>query len=168
MRCRDLELSCLCRRQPSFHMRLRGLCANSAIDKYYQPMNDFHNIGRLQLIGHTMSTIEYDDMNKYWKMSLAWSNVSGLSHAAKNTFALGKQSWSITGDTGCKADGKENTVLLKLTGCHTTGQFTCDDGQCVPMEQRCNQLPECRDFSDEKNCMVLVLRDGYNNKTKMG
>ena len=96
-------------------MRLRGLCANSAIDKYYQPMNDFHNIGRLQLIGHTMSTIEYDDMNKYWKMSLAWSNVSGLSHAAKNTFALGKQSWSITGDTGCKADGKEYTVLLKLT-----------------------------------------------------
>ena len=107
--------TCLCQQQPSFHMRLRGLCANSAIDKYFQPMNDFHNIGRLQLIGHTMSTIEYDDMNKYWKMSLAWSNVSGLSHAAKNTFALGKQSWSITGDTGCKADGKEYTVLLKLT-----------------------------------------------------
>ena len=125
-------------------------------------MNDFHNIWRLQLIGDTKSTIEYDDKNKNWIMYLAWSNVSGLSYAAKNTFVLGKQNWSITGDSGCQADGKEYTVLLKLTGCNTTGQFTCDDGQCVPMEQRCNQLPECRDFSDEKNCKVLVLREGYN------
>ena len=29
--------SCLCQRQP--YMQLRGLCANSAIDKYYQPMH---------------------------------------------------------------------------------------------------------------------------------
>ena len=30
------------------------------------------------------------------------------------------------------------------------------------MEQRCNQLPNCRDKSDEKNCQILVLEDGYN------
>ena len=29
-------------------------------------------------------------------------------------------------------------------------------------EQRCNQLPDCRDESDEKNCKVLVLKEGYN------
>ena len=50
---------------------------------------------------------------------------------------------------------------LKLTSCKI-GKFTCDDGQCVMMEQRCNQLPECRDGSDEKNCKVLVLKEGYN------
>ena len=37
--CRE-QGTCLCQRQPSsFHMRLRGLCTNSAIDKYYQPMH---------------------------------------------------------------------------------------------------------------------------------
>ena len=50
---------------------------------------------------------------------------------------------------------------LKLTSCKL-GKFTCDNGQCVTMEQRCNQLPECRDGSDEKNCEVLVLKESYN------
>ena len=30
------------------------------------------------------------------------------------------------------------------------------------MDQRCNQLPDCRDKSDERNCKILVLEDGYN------
>ena len=30
------------------------------------------------------------------------------------------------------------------------------------MDQRCNQLPDSRDESDEKNCNILVLKDGYN------
>ena len=35
-------------------------------------------------------------------------------------------------------------------------------GQCVTMEQRCNQLPDCRDKSDETDCNVLVLDREYN------
>ena len=65
------------------------------------------------------------------------------------------------GDIGCTSDGEEYTTELKLSGCKT-GNFTCDDGQCVSMEQRCNQLPECRDQSDENDCKVLVLKKGYN------
>ena len=42
------------------------------------------------------------------------------------------------------------------------GKFTCDDGQCVSMEERCNQLLECRDGSDEDNCNVVVLSKSYN------
>ena len=41
---------------------------------------------------------------------------------------------------------------LKLSGCNpevlSEGKFTCDDGQCVTMEQRCDQVPDCRDKSD--------------------
>ena len=70
--------------------------------------------------------------------------------------------WTIKKDSGCKTNGEEYTVRLKLSGCNATEQFTCDDGQCVTMEQRCNQLPDCRDHSDEKNCNVLVLEEGYN------
>ena len=51
--------------------------------------------------------------------------------------------------------------LLKLTGCKED-EFTCDDGQCMEMEERCNQLPNCRDKSDERNCQILLLEDGYN------
>ena len=152
---------CLCQRKPYFYMRLRGLCVNSAIDKYYHPMNDFSDYARLQIVGDSASAIEYDQNSKHWKLSSAISsNISGLSRADHNTFLLGKHRWSIKGDSGC--NGGEYTGPLKLTGCNATGQFTCDDGQCVSMEQRCNQLPECRDNSDENNCSVLVLSEGYN------
>ena len=25
-----------------------------------------------------------------------------------------------------------------------TGEFTCDNGQCIEMEERCNQVTDCR------------------------
>ena len=52
-------------------------------------------------------------------------------------------------------------MQLKLTGC-LDGSFTCDNGQCVPMDKRCNQLTECPDKSDEKGCNLLVLEESYN------
>ena len=51
----------------------------------------------------------------------------------------------------------------ELTGCNEA-QFTCDDGDCVSMEERCNQMPDCRDKSDELDCKILKLEDGYNLK----
>ena len=30
------------------------------------------------------------------------------------------------------------------------------------MEERCNQIPDCRDESDEKECQLIFLKDGYN------
>ena len=32
------------------------------------------------------------------------------------------------------------------------------------MEERCNQLPNCKDVSDERGCKVLVLKEGYNQR----
>ena len=163
MYCKE-HIACVCQRQPSFHMRLRGLCANSAVDKYYQPMNDYSDFAKWKLVGFTNSAVVYDEKNKIWKLSVTGSNVFGNAFAAHNTYLLGKQRWDIDNDINCNIEGEESEGirLLKLTGCNTTGQFTCDDGQCVTMDQRCNQHPDCRDRSDETNCKILVLVRGYN------
>ena len=61
---------------------------------------------------------------------------------------------------------KEKTsdkVEMKLTGCKK-GEFTCDDGHCISMEKRCNQLQNCRDDSDEIGCDILKLNYGYNKR----
>ena len=152
---------CLCERDPSFHLELRGLCADSAIDKYFRPMNSISDFETLHFVGLKKSTIEYDGMSKIWKLSLVDSDVSGVSFAAHHTFLLGKHEWVIMGDSGCREKGEEYSRFLKLTGCGK-GNFTCNDGQCVTMEQRCNQLPDCRDKSDEPNCTILVLDKEYN------
>ena len=30
------------------------------------------------------------------------------------------------------------------------------------MEERCNEVPDCRDKSDERGCKVIILKGGYN------
>ena len=60
------------RGNPSFHMRLRGLCVKSRIDKYYQPPKNFSAFARLQLVGRTIkSAIEFDKEIKNWKLSMS-------------------------------------------------------------------------------------------------
>ena len=53
-------------------------------------------------------------------------------------------------------------ITMKLSGC-AEDQFTCDDGQCVSIANRCDQIINCRDKSDETDCKLLVLDYGYNN-----
>ena len=86
-----------------------------------------------------------------------------MTRASQNSYALGKHNWTISGDTYYCSEGKDYTLEMKLTGCNKT-QFTCDDGQCIKMEERCDQMSQCWDESDEQNCKILVLQHGYNKE----
>ena len=46
------------------------------------------------------------------------------------------------------------------------GEFTCSDGQCIKMDERCDQIIHCKDNSDEKNCVLLLFKEeeSYNKK----
>ena len=33
---------------------------------------------------------------------------------------------------------------------------------CAPIMRRCDQIPNCKDGSDEKGCQLVVLNEGYN------
>ena len=52
---------------------------------------------------------------------------------------------------------------IKLTTCKDW-EFTCDDGLCIDMEQRCDQVSNCLDESDENDCVTVVVKDNYNKK----
>ena len=71
-------------------------------------------------------------------------------------------------------EGKPYMTMLKLTGCNPEeGEFTCDNGQCIPGHLQCSGKPECNDESDEKQCrkyffiinFVDKLLDLYNCNT---
>lgn len=46
-------------------------------------------------------------------------------------------------DDPCTSSSPDKLVRVKVTACGS-GQFTCDDGQCVPIDERCNQISNCR------------------------
>ena len=69
----------------------------------------------------------------------------------------------MTGDNKLCNRGMPYSTVLKLSGCKDA-EFTCHDGQCIKIEERCDQIMHCRDKSDEKDCSLLVLNEGYNKK----
>ena len=159
----DYDGDCLCENHPGKYLKLRGLCNSSAIDTYYQLKNDLTDFRQLRFVGlHTF--LEYDSGLDLWNLSVADEKVSGFSRISTASFlALGRHNWTIRGDRGCKEDINTDSYIteLKMSGCKE-GQFTCDSSQCVSMVQRCDQLPDCEDKSDEKRCDILVLEGGYN------
>ena len=95
----------------------------------------------------------------------ASNDVRAESKATKVSYALGKHEWSVTGDKFACSGGQPYNTYLKLSGCNPKGDFTCNDGQCVTMEQRYNQIPNCRDGSGDKDCQLLIFTDpeGYKS-----
>ena len=158
--CDSPNFACMCTSKPYSGLKLKGLCPGSSIDINYKPASDFSNSTKLRLQGLKRTLITYDNKEKIWILTMKDSNVTGISRASHASFTLGKHNWTIKGDKGCKRR-KPHVRELKMSGCPNRN-FTCNDGQCVSMDQRCNQLPDCRDKSDERNCKILVLEEGYN------
>ena len=156
---------CLCSRQPRPYLILRGLCPHSSIDTLFLPRNSRKDVTKLTFVSNRDSKIEYDSTSKQWTLSMQDSelNTFGSSEASLDSFVLGKHTWRIQNDSYECSSGRPYVTELKLTGCGE-GEFTCNDGQCVTMEQRCNQIPNCRDKSDEQQCELVKFEDGYNKK----
>ena len=64
----------------------------------------------------------------------------------------------------CFSKGESPIKSIKFTTCSNT-QFTCDDGQCIDIEERCDQSIDCEDSSDENNCKLLNMEKNYNKGT---
>ena len=140
---------------------LRGLCKASNLDHNFIPQNHF-TYGSTSHYGLFQTEMNFTD--GFWRMHVFNSPTKAFTkEASDNSFALGKYNWTIEGDQKDCNEGKPYSRLLKLTGC-LEGEFTCSDGQCVNMEQRCDQISHCRDESDENGCKLMVIKESYNKK----
>ena len=86
------------------------------------------------------------------------------SSAPEHSLLIGMHTFDFSGVREDKCTGKgSKEVVVKLTTCKR-GQFTCNDGQCIDMEQRCDQTSNCLDESDEDNCRTIIMKSNYNKK----
>ena len=151
--------ACACTKTQDTQVQLRGLCPESMIDTLFAPMNGRRDITKLVLRGLKQTTIWFDTFQKAWMLTNAWSNTTGTSSAPKASYAIGVHSWAISDDQYCN-EGQPYTAKLKLTACKDD-EFTCHDGLCVSMTKRCDQMFDCRDYSDEMGCQMLHLKPNY-------
>ena len=75
--------------------------------------------------------------------------------------AIGVQDWKVFNDKDLFCPDSQR---LSLSSC-SQSEFNCDDGSCVSMEKRCNQVSECPDESDEYNCMAFPPMPQYQVST---
>ena len=155
---RSQVIFCACHLPNRPLLRLRGLCSESAFDTEYLAHNRLSD-GQLTFFGLHNSVIDFQ--NGSWHLRTFGSDANATSSATKESLLLGKRKWTVEKDL-CQ-DGSSFDRILKLTGCRKD-EFTCNDGECITMEQRCDRLVHCRDSSDEQDCKILVLEENYNKR----
>ena len=145
-------------------LTMRGLCKESNIDQYFVPKN-LPRDGQTLFYGISKTMIQYDQENGLWHLSVMsiGEKTIATTEASKHSFLLGSNIWTVESDNKDCFNGKPYQTVLKQSGCLET-EFTCYDGQCISMEERCDQIVHCRDNSDENNCLLLSFKSGYNKK----
>ena len=88
-----------------------------------------------------------------------------MSHSPRTSIFLGVHLIDFTDSADpCFSKGESPIKSIKFTTCSNT-QFTCDDGQCIDIEERFDQSVDCEDSSDENNCKLLNMEKNYNKGT---
>ena len=134
-------------------LRLRGLCEDSIIDRYYI-INGEHN-GKPLFSGISHSIIRAT--NTSWELidSLNINLNASMITTQIDQNPVGLRQWIVNGDK-CE----ETTLKLLLTACQAH-QYTCNDGTCIEKMQRCDLTVNCPDQSDERLCIPVVVPTDY-------
>jgi len=118
--------------------------------------------------GEPMKYIGYSDFSIELENGLwTWRNTKDLSVIAtmepdqtKTVWPQGRKLWNLQQPVGDKKTGDK--IKLLLSPCEDN-QFTCDDATCIALEERCDLKPDCRDKSDETNCVLVQFPRAYRS-----
>ena len=109
----------------------------------------------------------YNESSDAWEFVEFQEDISYKLMASvkstKNNLALGSNVWTIyDDDKECnKNEGNSYKKILTFSACDDT-EFTCNDGNCVAMERRCDGKIDCSDKSDEIGCNLIKFDPSYS------
>nr|XP_027231093.1 uncharacterized protein LOC113822752 [Penaeus vannamei] len=140
-------------------LRMRGLCEQDEKAAWFtlqQRRGD-----RVLLKGFTKYLIYLEEESNKWHLYNMWINRTVATHQGQpGVYPLGVREWVInTSYEVCdKLEG--SLVTLGLSACYDW-EYSCKDGTCIDLEQRCDLRVDCPDNSDEIGCDKLVLPEDY-------
>ena len=121
-------------REPVKRVFIRGLCPESIFDSQYH--YSLGQDGSVVFMGVHTSTIFYNRAHKLWNWVDRKDNATLATSATPEArMLLGVNKFNMSTDR-CADGGRDTTMRIKVTTCEA-GMFTCDDGQCIDVEERC-------------------------------
>lgn len=151
--CGKAQYCTMCDYQDIVMFSLRGLCESTLYDREYALAGP--QTGKPSFLGVSTSRIIWKPSDGESVTDGHWiliddeaTNLLGEMEMAINEYPIGRKQWQIHHDK-CGTSELE----LMLTRCRED-QFTCDDGTCIPLDNRCDLTIHCDDSSDEHNCKV--------------
>ena len=143
--------------QPSVVLKLTGQCAQSAFDTFYQIQLDSQ--GSFMFYGFKGTSIRYEKQSKMWNMTvLHFPAAFATTKAEFKTLVLGNHHRKIHNDNACSNDIEDKILTMSS---FSKDQYTCDDGECVDLDFRCDGRPHCTDKSDELDCRIVEVDRTY-------
>ncbi|KAK7078617.1 hypothetical protein SK128_010943 [Halocaridina rubra] len=133
-----------CEDAPKSSIKIRGLCRDSRLDR------ELHVHGlknqKPMLQGTFYSNVFWNNFT--WVMtSRNYPDIRAeMRIAFIDDYPIGLQRWHIEGDV---CPDKDMDLMMTVCG---EESFTCNDGTCVKISQRCDLKVNCDDKSDEVDC----------------
>ena len=128
---------CLFDKEPTF--KVRGLCKDAVMDtqfKFAEP-SPGKFIESRSFVGPKGWVIARNETDKQWRMSHYHYTDLTLRMLDQDSIPIGRHKWLVENNV-CN-EGETSAEILLISGCEE-GQFTCDDGKCLQIEQRCNNI----------------------------
>ncbi|XP_071749061.1 uncharacterized protein [Lepeophtheirus salmonis] len=158
---RYLDLGCdyllysQCEPRFSKYFQMRGLCKDQdEIESEYY----IEDIGSDD--GHTLAFTGFEK-NNIFKYKNSWVITSDLQkdkilgfYNGSKEYPVGRNDWYITGFCSGEYHVIRKTRLI-LSKCNDAVDFTCNNGDCITLNKRCNEVSDCTDGSDEESCKTI-------------
>ena len=159
---------CPCEYETLPIFNFRGLCPHTLMEHSGYVIRKRTTDLDIVMVGHKSAQIKFKGSqwiltDAHFDLGQRGQTITAKTNAGPMSYALGRNNWTVSGDYHKCSEGKDYTITLKLSACKED-EFTCNDGHCVKMEERCNQMSNCKDESDEIDCKILILKESYNKR----
>ena len=158
--CMDLELCMICHVMGNPVFTANGFCQHNIFDfNYYLVTDDQNQIEYYE--GYRASNIIKKGNSWIFVPKRGNNTNARIEHkfGMELTFPVGRLQWNMY-DPKCGIT-KNQTKSVSLSQCRFGEQFTCDSGNCISLQKRCDQVKDCEDASDEMGCKLIQLPETY-------
>lgn len=139
---------CVFDKEPTFN--IRGLCKEAVMDTQYKladfkPMNQSEELSTTSwgnddtrsYVGPKGWIVSRNVFDKKWQMNHTHYPDLALTMLDTDSLPVGRHKWRI--ENNVCTQGETSTMVLLMSACKEA-EFTCDDGKCLDITQRCNNI----------------------------